>query len=184
MLHCCIVLEICDSDFENTNGASPADAPKKAVHTDRVRSRKSSKITAQSPLKVQKNIHVMSNRIKLVAEKALKKIVVLKKNCDKNIREKTREKIESEMFLRIYQCKVIELKLSLFEVADCKELQDKTDNLTSVEEMIKKLEGIVHGMVLELQVLGKEKEDLSEKLEKAGKFYYEILKELNLLEEQ
>jgi len=166
-------------ESEDMNCASQIDGHKKAVHIiSRPRSRESSKISAQSSPKVQKKIQVISNRIKLMAEKALKKILSLKKNCDKNIREKTREKIECEIFLRTNQCKAIELKLSLYEV-DCKAIKDKKDNLTSIEEMIKKLERVVDGMILELQVLWKEAENLAKNLEKAERSYHEIVEELN-----
>ena len=135
------------------------------------------------------HIDLMSNRVKFMAEKAriadeeLKKVLFDKDICKKKIIRKFREKIEAEMDLRTNQCKAIELKLSLHDV-DCDEIEEKKNSLSSVEEIIKTFDGVVAGMGIELQAMGKEEVNLSEGVEDAERSYFGIMQVLDVLKSE
>lgn len=118
-----------------------------------------------------------------IADEELKKVLCDKDIWKKKIIQKAREKLEAEIDLRTNQCKAIELKLSLHDV-DCDEIEEKKNCLSSVEETIKTLEGIVAGMGIELQAIGKEEADLSEEVEDAERSYFGIMQVLDTLKSE
>ena len=115
-----------------------------------------------------------------IANEELEKINSDKDSCQIKITETSIKKIETEIELRTNQCKAIDLKLSLHE-ENCEEVEKKKKSLESVEEVIKKLEGVVEKMGFQLQAMGKEEADLFKKQEAAENSYSGIMQVLGAL---
>lgn len=167
---------------EEPNSFPKIDEPREAVRNSHPRSSK----TRQSTYKARKEIEMLQNRVKFMEEKAriadgeLKKIKLDKDSCQTKISEITRKKTETEFDLRMKQCDAFKLNKSL----DCQETESKEDNLSSLKEMIKKLEEVVEGMNFQLEALGKEEADLSDNVEDAENSYNGIIQVLDALESE
>ncbi len=116
-----------------------------------------------------------------IADGELKRIKLDKDSCQNKISEMTRKKTETEFDLRKKQCEAVKLSMSLL---DCCETEGKADTLSSLEEMIKQLEGVIEGMNFQLEALGKEETDLSENIEDARNSYHGIIQVLEALKSE
>ncbi len=114
----------------------------------------------------------MGEKAQMAADE-LTKFKQKKNNLLNTINDITSKKTEAEIQLRMNQCKVLELKL------DCPKTGDSKDSLASIEESIKKLEIVVEGMRITLQVLRKEEAELSENVEDAERSHFGIMEVLD-----
>jgi len=143
------------------------------------------RVEQKSVSKIKIEIKTLISRVEFMGKKAqiaadeLKKSKLKKNNLLNAINDITSKRTETEIQLRMHQCKALELKLSLL---DCPKTDDNEDSLTEIEKSIKKLEIIVEGMGFKLQALRKEEVDLSENVEGAERSHFGIMEVLDGLQ--